>query len=71
MTNLQGDKMEMKNRLLKERTELRERLDKLKSFLDTQEFDSLDRENKSLLCKQELILEQYEKILSRRIVLNT
>jgi hypothetical protein len=70
MTNPQGNKMEedVKARLLNERTELRERLEKLRSFIDTKEFDSLDRENKSLLCKQELVMEQYEKILSRRIV---
>jgi hypothetical protein len=59
----------MKNQLINERTELRKRLDKLKSFIDSKEFDSLDRENQSLLCKQEQIMKQYEKILSHRIVL--
>jgi hypothetical protein len=59
----------MKNQLINERTELRKRLEKLKRFIETNEFDSLSSENQSLLCKQEQVMEQYEKILSRRIVL--
>jgi hypothetical protein len=63
-------KDDVKARLTKERTELRERLEKLKGFIDTPEFYSLDAENRFLLCQQEVAMEQYEKILARRIFIN-
>jgi hypothetical protein len=63
-------KDDVKARLTKERTELRERLEKLKGFIDTPEFYSLDAENRFLLCQQEEAMEQYEKILARRIFIN-
>lgn len=59
-----------KDRLIAERTELRDRLDKLKGFIASTGFDSLDMENRFLLCRQELAMETYEKILTRRIFIN-
>lgn len=63
-------KEEVKARLIAERTELRERLEKLKTFIASPGFDPLDMENRFLLCQQELAMEQYEKILTRRIFIN-
>jgi hypothetical protein len=63
-------KDDVKARLINERTELRERMEKLRKFIDTPEFDSLDMENRFLLCQQEMVMEQYEKILTRRIFIN-
>lgn len=59
-----------KDRLIAERTELRDRLDKLKGFIASTGFDPLDMENRFLLCQQELAMETYEKILTRRIHIN-
>jgi hypothetical protein len=55
------------NLLLQERTELHTRLEKLQRFIETNEFDSLNKEDQVLLCKQELDMEQDEKTLSNRI----
>jgi hypothetical protein len=55
------------NLLLQERAELHTRLEKLQRFIETREFDSLNKEDQVLLCKQELDMEQDEKTLSNRI----
>jgi hypothetical protein len=69
----QGDKMkeDVKARLIGERAELHERLEKLRGFIDTPEFYSLDAENRFLLCQQEEAMEQYENILTRRISIDS
>lgn len=59
-----------KDRMIAERTELRDRLNKLKNFIASTGFDPLDQENRFLLCQQELSMMQYEAILTRRIFIN-
>lgn len=61
---------ETKARLIQERTELRDRLNKLSGFIASTGFDPLDMENRFLLCQQELAMQTYEKILTRRILIN-
>ncbi len=61
---------ETKARLIQERTELRDRLNKLKDFIASSGFDPLDQENRFLLCQQELAMTQLEAILTRRIFIN-
>jgi len=59
-----------KDRLTRERTELRDRLPKLQRFIASDGFDPLDLENRFLLCQQELVMSQLEQILSRRLFIN-
>lgn len=60
----------MKDRLTRERTELRDRLPKLQRFIASDRFDPLDLENRFLLCQQELVMSQLEQILTRRLFIN-
>lgn len=59
-----------KDRLTRERTELRDRLPKLQRFIASDRFDPLDLENRFLLCQQELVMSQLEQILTRRLFIN-
>jgi hypothetical protein len=57
--------------LINERTELCERMEKLRRFIGTTEFGSLDAENRFLIYQQEVAMEQYENMLTRRISINS
>jgi hypothetical protein len=61
---------EINDLLIQELTELRDRLNKLSGLIASNGFDPLDQENRFLLCQQELVMQQYEKILMRRIFIN-
>lgn len=63
-----NNKMEgFKQRLVKEREELKEKTDKLHDFLFSQAFMNLDEQQKTLLREQYRIMTQYLNILKLRI----
>ena len=57
-------------RLIDESTELEGKIEKLKSFTLTQQFDDLDEANKALLILQGEIMNSYYTCLQERIRLN-
>lgn len=54
-------------RVVDEKTELDEKRDKLSIFFDSDIYNGLDEENKSLLRIQHGVMTQYSDILSKRI----
>jgi hypothetical protein len=62
--------MEWKKRLSEEYVELSQRIAKLKSFLESEEFEKLDELNQKLLAKQVNVMIDYKNILAKRIKLN-
>ncbi len=60
---------EQKARLLKEKDELSERIEKLDVFIESQSFLSLSDEMQFLLEAQHRVMQQYESILFRRMTL--
>ena len=58
---------DFKQRLVKEREELKERTDKLHNFLSSQTFMNLDVKQKDLLRDQYTIMTQYLNVLKLRI----
>ena len=57
-------------RLIVERDELIDKLEKLQDFFATDKFENLDNENKMLLSTQLNIMRAYLSILKRRIDIN-
>ena len=57
-------------RLIDESTELKGKIEKLKSFTLTQQFDDLNEANKALLILQGEIMNSYYTCLQERIRLN-
>ena len=57
-------------RLIDESTELEGKIEKLKSFTLTQQFDDLNEANKALLILQGEIMNSYYTCLQERIRLN-
>ena len=58
---------EQKQRLLAETRETAERLNKLNSFMATDAFQKLPREDKDLLYSQQRVMSEYVQILGARI----
>ena len=58
---------DFKKRLLIEKEELDDKRIKLRSFLQTDNFNSLDDKNRNLLIKQFKIMTEYSNILKKRI----
>jgi len=58
---------EQKQRLLAETRETAERLNKLNSFMATDAFLKLPREDKDLLYSQQRVMSEYVQILGARI----
>ena len=58
---------EQKQRLLAETRETAERLNKLNSFMATDAFQKLPREDKDLLYSQQRVMSEYVQILGKRI----
>lgn len=58
---------DFKSRLLTERTDLIEKIDKLSSFMDGSNFKSIDPKQQDLLKKQLPIMKDYAIVLSERI----
>jgi len=57
---------EQKQRLLAETRETAERLNKLNSFMATDAFPKLPREDKDLLYSQQRVMSEYVQILGKR-----
>lgn len=57
-------------RMLIEQSELKERLVKLNAFIESEQFMSLDRANRTLLLRQTDAMTSYLETLSARIALN-
>lgn len=58
---------DFKKRLLIEKEELDDKRIKLRSFLQTDNFNSLDDKNRNLLIKQFKVITEYSNILKKRI----
>lgn len=54
-------------RVVEERTKLCIMLDRLVEFLKTEKFKALPAEDRTLMCKQRDIMEQYSNVLAERI----
>ena len=59
--------MSYRDRLIKEKGELKEKVDKLKLFIDSTEFHKLEQKQKSLLRMQLTPMKSYLKILKERL----
>ncbi len=59
--------MTAKERVIQERAELIERLEKLKAFLKSSRVLQLSSSEYSLLVSQESVMEQYKTILDNRL----
>ena len=57
----------MKARLLTETQETAERLNKLNTFMATEHFPKLPREDKDLLYSQQRVMSEYVQILGKRL----
>lgn len=57
-------------RMIDEKTELEERVTKLNTFIDSNMFKKLDKENQKLLKKQQAYMLGYLNTLTQRIILN-
>ena len=64
------DKFELLNKLVKEIRDLKNKLTKLVKFIDSEEFNSLDEENKNLLLEQKKEMSKYLSVLEKRFELN-
>ena len=60
-----------KSRLAQERKELDEKIEKLESFINSQEFYKVSPEEKDLLIEQHDTMTDYSVILGKRIAINT
>lgn len=58
---------DFKKRLLIEKEELDDKRIKLRNFLQTEKFNSLDIKNRNLLIKQFKVMTEYSNILKKRI----
>lgn len=58
------------SRMLIEYEDLKDKLDKLGAFINSDRFKELDEENRSLLNAQYHTMYTYKVILSRRILIN-
>ena len=54
-------------RVVEEKAELDTRLDKLRSFINTGDFDQVDSAERARLIRQAMIMTDYSRILSDRI----
>lgn len=58
---------ELKNSLLKEKTELQEKFNKLINFINSEEYYTLSDNYKTLLVNQKIVMEMYLDILNKRL----
>ena len=56
-------------RLLREETELNEKLDKLQSFIEGEAFPEIDKEMQALLKVQFKAMDTYSECLNQRLIL--
>jgi len=59
-----------RSRLIVEKNELKEKLDKLKAFIDSESIAKLDERNRELLRSQYMTMKDYLFILESRLAAN-
>lgn len=64
------EKFELLGKLVKEIRDLKTKITKLVKFTETEDFNSLDEENKKLLLKQKDEMSKYLSILEKRFEIN-
>ena len=64
------EKFELLGRLVKEIRDLKTKVTKLVKFTETEDFNSLDEENKKLLLEQKESMSKYLNTLEKRFEIN-
>lgn len=64
------EKFELLSELVKEIRDLKTKITKLVKFIETEDFNSLDEENKKLLLEQKDEMSKYLFILEKRFEIN-
>ena len=64
------EKFELLGKLVKEIRDLKSKITKLVKFIETEDFDNLDDENRELLLQQKEEMSKYLSILEKRFELN-
>ena len=64
------EKFELLGKLVKEIRDLKNKITKLVKFIETEDFNNLDEENKKLLLEQKESMSKYLSILEKRFEIN-
>jgi hypothetical protein len=64
------EKFELLGKLVKEIRDLKTKITKLVKFIETEDFNSLDKENKKLLLEQKDEMSKYLNTLEKRFEIN-
>lgn len=64
------EKFELLGKLVKEIRDLKTKITKLVKFIETEDFNSLDEENKKLLLEQKEEMSKYLNTLEKRFEIN-
>lgn len=64
------EKFELLGKLVKEIRDLKNKITKLVKFIESEEFNSLDNENRDLLLEQKENMSKYLSILEKRFEIN-
>ena len=64
------EKFELLGKLVKEIRDLKNKITKLVKFVETEDFNNLDEENKKLLLEQKESMSKYLNILEKRFEIN-
>ena len=64
------EKFELLGKLVKEIRDLKTKITKLVKFTETEDFNSLDKENKKLLLEQKEEMSKYLNTLEKRFEIN-
>lgn len=64
------EKFELLGRLVKEIRDLKNKITKLVKFIETEDFNTLDDENKKLLLEQKESMSKYLNTLEKRFEVN-
>lgn len=64
------EKFELLGKLVKEIRDLKTKITKLVKFIETEDFNSLDEENKKLLLEQKDEMSKYLNTLEKRFEIN-
>ena len=64
------EKFELLGKLVKEIRDLKSKITKLVKFIETEDFDNLDDENRKLLLQQKEEMSKYLSILEKKFEIN-
>lgn len=64
------EKFELLSKLLKEIRDLKNKITKLVKFIESEDFNNLDEENKKLLLEQKESMSKYLNTLKKRFEIN-